>query len=318
MVIEKTEQVFDSLKKFRDFGSLPGKDIGFAAFDDIYTFKLGTCTDISGYPYMGKSLLVKEIALNITKQYGYKGFLYMPDDGNPVEVIAHFVQKLSGKPFNKLFGTPITDSEISRELEWLLHHFKFYQRGYKEKRITPKQFYQMTIDEGCNYGVLDSWNYLDHGGKITTEYLADVLSMRNEMAEQSNVHYFQIIHPRNPSQGDYDKEGKLKRPGVYNMMGGSEWNNNGKNLIFVHKDSKDSKYYDIYVDKTKPRSVGSIGHIQLAFDMHSQNFYTEFIDQVYGGEKRSFAFKNIKDSPEEQWASNKTLTEQRKEDDYPF
>ena len=312
MVIEKPEQIIDKLIKFKEDGAQRGQPIGFKSFDEIYSFKLGTCTDISGYPYMGKSLFAKEICLNLSKAYNHKGFYYMPDDGSNAEVISHFIQKLSGKPFNKLYGSQPSNEEIELHLTWLLKRSSFYERDYKAKRLKPADFYQMTVDYGAKFGLVDSWNYLDHGGKITTDYLAHILSLRNEMAEQNNVHFFQIIHPRNPNGNDYNTEGTLKRPGVYNMMNGSEWNNNGKNLIFIHKDSKDSIRYDIYIDKTKPRSVGSMGVVQLAHDLKNQCFYTEYTNPHNSMDRRTYAFdKVVDDNSKFDWNKNVVLQAER-------
>ena len=71
----------------------------------------------------------------------------------------------------------------------------------------------------------------------------------------------------------YDKDGNLKAPDVYNIMGGSEWNNNGKNIIVVDKESKESINYDIYFRKIKPRIVGGQGVCTLQYDISKQKFY---------------------------------------------
>lgn len=308
-MIVKREDVIDKLIAFKNNNVSAGKSIGWPDVDVNYKFHLGTNTDITGYPYSGKSLLAKEIALNVAKQYGYKGFIWMPDDDGMVPLIANFMNKLTGKTFSK-FGAQITDEEIEQQLEWLLNAMLFFERKTSEPRLTPKTFYTMVVENGCQFGVADSWNYFDHGGQITTSYLADVLSYRNEIAYSENVHFIQVIHPRNPGVNDYDKNGNLKPPTVYNMMGGSEWNNNGKNIIVVSKESKEAEGYDISFEKIKPRYVGTTGYQQLYFDIPTQRFYKKYIDPVYDTETIQFAFQEREINKLTNYESNKTLQDQ--------
>jgi hypothetical protein len=73
-------------------------------------------------------------------------------------------------------------------------------------------------------------------------------------------------------------------------MGGSEWNNNGKNIIVIHKESKEGDNYDIYMRKIKPRIVGKTGFTTLQYDIIKQKFYN-----IFGGE-REYANFNINET----------------------
>ena len=156
---------------------------------------------------------------------------------------------------------------------WISEHFKIYKYG--KVRPTPIEFWEYANTLDVQTACIDSWNYMRHESS-GTDYLASVLSQRNELAEKSGKHYFTIIHPKNPTALDYDKHGVLKAPDVFNMMGGSEWNNNGKNIIVVHKESKESFNFDIYFRKIKPRIVGATGITTLQFELKSQLFYNMY------------------------------------------
>lgn len=241
-----------------------------APIDEYYKILLGNCTDITGYPYSGKTLLLVDILFNLSKSKGWKHLLHLPDSGKPAEIIANLIQKHTGKSFNKDHSNAIQEHEIIKSMGWIQDHFKIYKYG--KERPTPIQFWEYANTLDVQTACIDSWNYMRHESS-GTDYLASVLSQRNELAEESGKHYFTVIHPKNPTALDYDKNGVLKAPDVFNMMGGSEWNNNGKNIIVVHKESKESLNFDIYFRKIKPRIVGKTGIVTLQFDLKLQRFY---------------------------------------------
>ena len=87
------------------------------------------------------------------------------------------------------------------------------------------------------------------------------------------MHSFIIIHPKNPDPKSV-KDGSVNKPSVYDLMGGSEWNNNGRNILVVHKNSKENhEPYQIHIDKVKPKHYGTLGTCSLSMDWNSQRFY---------------------------------------------
>lgn len=266
-------EVSKKLRHFIKHGKPQGLTTGIKPLDEFYKPIKGGCTDITGYPYSGKTLLASEIMLGMSQQHGWKQLLYMPDSGTETDIYAHIIQKLTTKSFDKSYPNLISEEELlDGVLEWVGQHFTVLKKVDFGVRMKPEEFWKYAIDEGYDNAVIDSWNFMDVGEG--TKELGRILSFRNEIAESKNLHCTTIIHPRNPTTNDYTKEGILKAPGVFNLMGGSEWNNNGKNIIVIHKEEKESDIYDVYIRKTKPREVGKTGQIMLKFDIPSQRFYT--------------------------------------------
>ena len=240
-----------------------------APIDEYYKVLLGNCTDITGYPYSGKTLFLIDILFNLTKSKGFKHLLHLPDSGKPSEVIANIIHKYTGKSFNKEHPNAIEEHEIIKCFSWINEYFKILKY---DQRPTPIEFWEYANSIEVHTASIDSWNYMKHTSS-GTDYLAQTLSARNELAEKGGKHYFTIIHPRNPTAQDYDKQGVIKAPTVFNIMGGSEWNNNGKNIIVLDKVSKESDNYDVYFRKIKPRVVGKTGFTTLQYDIKNQKFY---------------------------------------------
>jgi hypothetical protein len=193
---------------------------------------------------------------------------------------------MTGKTFEKGYPNTITEKEISKYSSQLLDKFKFISA---EHSIEPEAFWNYAKENECNSAVIDSWNYLAHKGEPTKpEYLRKILSIRNRFMEVNKMHSFIIIHPKNPDPKQV-KDGSVKKPSVYDLMGGSEWNNNGRNIIVVHKNSKDNfEPYKITIDKVKPKHYGQLGEVLLSMDWAKQRFY-EF-DPVYN--KKTYAYGN--------------------------
>lgn len=260
---------------------------GLNPIDKFYKVIKGNCTDVTGYPYSGKTLFMVEILFNLSTFSGFKHVLHLPDSGKPAEVIANLIHKHTGKSFNKKHENAIKEHEIIKAFTWIGEHFRILKY---DQRPSPVEFWEYVAGTDYHTGVIDSWNYMRHEGK-GTEYLAQMLSARNEIAEKSGKHFFTIIHPRNPTEKDYDKNGVIKPPDVFNLMGGSEWNNNGKNIIVIHKESKESDNYDVYIRKTKPRIVGKTGFATLQFDIKKQKFY-----YMFGGGIRKYAGDEVQNN----------------------
>ena len=257
--------------------------------DPLYKVYLGSCTDITGYPYSGKTLFLKDMLISLSKNHRLRNLIYLPDSGSNFEVGADLIHAVSGKTTQDGYPNTITPTELKYWFDWIIQHFIFIRPT--SGKVKPIDFWKEACSMDVHTVSIDSWNYMDVDRDTKT--LGDTISTRNIIAEQSGKHLFTIIHPRNPQGIDYDKEGKLKPPTAFNLMGGSEWNNNGKSIIVVHKESKESPNYDIYIRKTKPRIVGSSGFVTLQHDMVRQQFYT-----MPGDNRKIYAYEQ--QEPEQQ------------------
>ena len=285
-MIKSNGDILEQLFNLHKNGIPEGSKVGLNAFDEQLTFVKGGCTDITGYPFYGKSLFLKEIMMGLTLNQNWRHCVYMPDDGSDTEVISNLLHKMTGKTFEKGYRNTITEKEISKYSSQLLDRFKFISA---EHNIEPEAFWNYAKENDCNSAVIDSWNYLAHKGEPTNpEYLRKILSIRNRFMEVNKMHSFIIIHPKNPDPKQV-KDGNVKKPSVYDLMGGSEWNNNGRNIIVVHKNGKENhEPYIINVDKVKPKHYGQLGEVLLSMDWAKQRFY-EF-DPVYN--KKTYAYGN--------------------------
>lgn len=315
----------DDLKNYREKGALRGKFIGFPLLDEHYTIALPGCTDVTGFPASGKSEFWLEILLNTSLFYGWKHLLYVPDVGDKNETLAILIHKLSGKTFDKRFVNSnfISEAEADRHLQWILHHFIILTKVDLKAKITPYEFWDLAAkmksetDGGIQTATIDSWKDMKHGVGMYGEsfgrddkYLEDVLSYRNAMSELHGMHFGTIIHP---IKTEADKDGNRKPPTPYDLKGGSEWYNSGKCMITVHRLSGHPNAVDVMITKAKPKSVASIGKVQMFFDRSIARFYWDD-----AGTKTYAQDKNIKPKALLIAEKQSAIGFEEEEDDMPF
>ena len=210
----------------------------------------------------------------------------MPDAGTLEEVIGKLIHKMSGKQFEefyfdsdgnkRLIENRVTEDELEHYLPIVLEYFKILdpEKSNNSKALTPKEFWQFAVDNQKDLGifsaVIDSWNYMKHdvGALRYDQWLEETLSFRNELAERNDLHFHTIIHPKSGKK----VEGKTQMPDMHDLKGGSEWSNNGKSIIIVHREFG-SMVTDIKVNKAKPRIVGVQGLTSLQYDLQKGAFY---------------------------------------------
>jgi len=271
-MIKKSSEILDELMNLQKNGLPPGFNVGHTELDKHIKFVKGGCTDITGYPFYGKSIVAKEFMVGLALNHNWKFLAYMADDGSDVEVLSNLMQKITGKTFIRGRQNSISEKEITKMYMNLTNTFKFVSGVNK---MEPMEFWELGKELGVDATMIDSWNYMLHKGEPTDpKYLRTILSDRNVFMESNKMHSFTIIHPKNPDP-KANKDGVISRPTVYSMMGGSEWNNNGRNIIVIHKNSKEHHQpYQVHIDKVKPKHYGEVGCATLWLDWEKQKFYT--------------------------------------------
>lgn len=275
-VAQTNNKVVDYAKK----GALKGKYLGFPNIHEHYSMSLPGVTDWTGMPQSGKSEVLMECLFNTSMFYGWKHLLYMPDVGNSTEIVADLIHKHTGKSFEKRYKNHITEEEISRSLPWVMEHFLILTKMDLSAKITPYEFWELAVkiknEVGLQTASIDAWKDMSHKREKefgrTDQYLEDCLSYRNAMAEENLMHFHDIIHPTRTDKG---VDGHRKPPTMYDMKGGTEWANSGKNLISVHRPYGAKNMVEIYFNKIKPRSIGSTGMTELHFDIALRKYYVD-------------------------------------------
>jgi len=292
MDIIKETEIKERLKEYYHTGGGTTFYLGHKTLGQFYSIKEGGCTDWSGLPGSGKTEVLLDSLKFCSRHYKHKHLIHMPDAGTPEEVIGKLIHKMSGKQFEEFYYNEkgekqkilyrVTESDLEHYLPIVMEYFKILdpKKDNNSKAVTPKEFWQFAVDNkkelGIFSGVIDSWNYMRHdvGPMRYDQWLEDTLSFRNELAERNRLHFHTIIHPKSGGK----EKGKTLMPDMHDLKGGSEWANNGKSIIIVHREFG-STVTDIKINKAKPNIVGKQGLTCLSYDLKVGAFY-EFKDGV--------------------------------------
>ena len=266
--------------EYLEKGALRGVYLGFPELHEFYTMSTPGVTDWTGYPQSGKTELLLELLLNTSRFYNWKHLLYVPDIGSKEETIALLLHKLTGKTFDKRYKSNlITENDVNSNIDWLLEHFIILYKTDEKSKLTPYEFWdfglslESEIKGGVQTMTIDSWKDMKHDRNLRDDqYLEDVLSYRNMIAEKYKKHIHTIIHPRGLSS-EKKANGERKVPGPDHLKGGSEWWNNGKNIVSIHRPEGERSKVEIHIVKAKPKSVAKQGVCSLFYDWVKSNYY---------------------------------------------
>lgn len=294
----------DKLRNNLKHGGFPGTPTMFDCLNQHYTHKAGGVTDWTGSPASGKTYFVLELLMGLSEKYEQRHGLWLPDLGSEVDILQKLVKMHTGKDFNDKYQNKITDSDLVKALPWIFHHFVIFKKKDFKEGITPINFwdkiitYKDTAGE-LHTGTADSWKNFKHlyAGREDS-YLDEVLSIRNEMAEDTGKHFHTIAHAVKTelAEGLTKGSGKRRVPTAYDIKGGGSWYANGKNIITVDRPNKQTTFVDIYVQKTKPEDVGSEGNIigKIKLDPRKGRYYETIQMQNYF----AYQYQDIKVEPE--------------------
>lgn len=315
--------VNNEMIEYAEKGALKGVYLGFPNMEKHYSMSLPGVTDWTGFPQSGKTQVLMEYLMNTSIFYGWKHLVYFPDVGTKKEIIGDLLHKYIGKTCDLEYDNHITEFEIAQNLPWILEHFKILVKKDLKEKLTPYAFWDLAAklkdEEGLQTASIDAWKDMKHNVQDfgrDDKYLEDVLSYRNAIAEKHNLHLHTVIHPL---KTDKDSKGNRKPPTPYDMKGGTEWYNNSKCSVTVHRPIGEGNLVEIYWNKIKPRSIGSVGVSEFRFDMVRFRYYIDDIDED-GNEVRRFALKDSYKLRKQQTAElNFPVSSQdSNDDDVPF
>lgn len=78
---------------------------------------------------------------------------------------------------------------------------------------------------------------------------------------------------------------------MHSLKGGSEWSNNGKTIIVVHREFA-SNITQINIQKAKPKIVGKQGNTVLQYDVKEGKFFETELKIGFSEPVRNYASKS--------------------------
>ena len=256
--------------------------IGIPELDELFKFKKGEITLLSGIGNYGKSTLYKWLILIRALLFGEKFAGFCPEDNPPEEYYHDFVEMLLGcdcTPSNP-YKPRIQDYDFW--YDWVSQHI-FYLYP-KDSMPTPdyikERFLELIFKEKISGVYTDpfntlSHNYGQHGGKIDL-YLEYILGDFARFAQANNVYSCIIAHPTKEALR-LNETKNFDAPDVGKISGGAMWNNKMDNVIIYHRPQRETNFSDpsceLHTKKIRrQKSVGKVGRLDFIYSFGKRRF----------------------------------------------
>ena len=244
---------------------------------------------ISGFGNMGKSTKMLWILLNRAILYNEKFAIYSPESAPAEEWYLELVEMLAGCDCSAMNTNRPDKETFDYYFKFVGEHFYFvYPEKVSPTAETIKEtFLELIIKYKIDGVVIDPFNQLYHDRKgITREdfYLEELLSDFTRFAEQNNIFFLIVAHPKGSSIV-VEKDGNYREPSMYDIAGGAMWANKMHNILFYHRPESrtkpDSPLYVFTSDKIKKQKiVGKKGSFEGMYILKKRRFLLPYFDPI--------------------------------------
>jgi hypothetical protein len=283
--------------------SRAGEYCGFKSLDKIFTAKKGFPLFVAGAPHSGKSQFVKQLIVNWALSHGWRGLVYMGEEGSAADVVLDLIEVKTGRPARSLdkYGKPIFNAlkehELHREIQWATNHFLIVDPEEASKGSWT--FFDwaelLNLQTGLDWSVLDPFNDLDRGTNIERDdiWLTDILKAARIGARQSNRIDVIVNHIAKTSHDGKTTSGmpisKPARPSEW--AGGQTWFRRAFTMLLVYRPPA-GEIIDfspfaggedgykvgngetwIQNQKAKPKGSGELGWARLYYDKERNQYF---------------------------------------------
>jgi len=287
--------VYADAEKIYDQGYSSAEKTGIPTIDTFFKWKRGELTVLTGFGNQGKSTFLKFLMVNKSVANDTKWAVFGPEDFPAHEFYHDLVEIVVGADCTpKNLFRPSKD-QYEKAYKWVQDHF-FYVYP-KDLSPTPNyvksRFLQLIIKEKVDGCVIDPFNQLSNdyssSGGRDDKYLETILSDLSRFALGSNVYMVIVAHPKSPKK---NSSGKYDCPDVFDLAGGTMWNNKADNILVYHRPG-DGTLAEFHSKKIRRQKiVGIRGMVEFNFITDTRRFDFD----IYG---LQFFFLDKVETPEE-------------------
>lgn len=263
------EDLYADVEHMHEAGQRPqGVSTGWVNVDRKYRPRKGRWTLVNGIPGHGKSTWLDALAVNLSKQHGWRFAICSPEK---VPVSDHLIDLMTcwaGMPFYEgphprmsRDDLKIVRKEITDRFVWTLPSEQ--ARSVPGVLAAAELAHRQQPIDGL---IIDPWNELDHArpqGLSETEYISQQLTRIRVFARRNDVHVWLVAHPTKLHKGT---DGKYPVPTPYDVSGSAHWRNKADNAVTVWRDHAEPGSTQLHVQKVRFQpQEGVEGRVDLAF-----------------------------------------------------
>jgi len=236
--------------------------IGYNKFDELFSFKGGELTIITGVPSHGKTTFLDQMLVRLAARHDWRTGIFSPENDLPVHV-HKLICKYIGEPsrgFNKM-----DEIKLRIGIDFVNDHFYFMK--YDEMNMDIDSILakakELVSRKGINSLVIDPYNCIEHKipkGYSETQYISELLSKLTTFAKLNYIHIFLVAHPvKMEKMGN----GLFEVPNLYKISGSSNFYSKTDNGIVVYLADN---IVQVHIQKVKFDHVGDKGMAEFIYD----------------------------------------------------
>jgi len=270
--IYKVSDLEQDLDYVFEHGFDAGVKIGYPEFDQIFSFRKGELTVITGIPGSGKSAFLDQCLIKLSAKHGWKHGICSFENQPTTMHIGKLASCFVGRPFLRK-----NNDEKMSEVEWAYakyfidEHFYFFAIQDIDTTVDGilEKAKELVMRYGIDSLVIDPWNYVEFNldGMTETQFVSMMLSKISLFAKEYNVHIFLIAHPVKIPKNN----GRFEVPTLYSISGSAHFFNKTDNGITVYRDFETNDIM-VYVQKVRFFFVGKIGSALFQYEVSTGRY----------------------------------------------
>lgn len=245
----------------------PGVSLGWPQFDNILRLKKPRLNLLTGIPGSGKSTWLNQVFITLAEKANWRSAIFSPESASPAEHLSDLVELICRKPF---YGEKRPkESEAVAAAKIILDKITFLRQPR-----TGASFDQVLAAFEVlkpDATLIDPWNRLMHDrppAQSETEYIGACLAKAASFATALNLSFWIVAHPQKIQR---DKDGNLRRPGLYDVAGSAHWINMIDVGILVWRNYERGSN-EVEVIKVRHKRDGQPGLVEMKFDRETGHF----------------------------------------------
>lgn len=250
----------------------PGLALDFPGLRDHYNPRKGDFVVVTGIPSHGKTTVCINVAFAMARQHGWRIVMALFETELETELRSHLLTLYFGH------SSEVPPHEMLEGEEWIDRHFLFIVPQDLEDADLDwlnERFEAAILRFNADMAILDPWNEIDHAskpGEHITDYTGRAIKRFKRMARYFDIHLVVTAHPTKEIMMG-GKNGKPRKPNLYDIEGSRHWYGKADIGIVVHRDF-DDQTTEIDVAKVRYQGViGSPGKVRLYFKKDTRLYY---------------------------------------------
>lgn len=303
-----SDMYLDELLKNYRIGRIKGISTGYKSLDPYFNWVFGWPYVINGFPNMGKTTFVLNLAVIASVLYDWKWGIYSPENYPVSNIIEMIAMILYGKPIEEGYSKRISEDQLIEAAEgFIKKHFFFVdnENGFtpEELRIVKKRLIKQ---HGIVGFITDPWSSLNQemkGFGSIDDYLLNELNNEVRLTTKYNIINIICHHPKTPKS----KIDITEPPSAFELTGGKYWWIKMYGIGAIHQEVYDdwrNNMVGFHVQKMKDKhkggeTTGRNNYPIFRYDKLSRRFYEKNILSKDDARYNIFPFKNFNEREEQ-------------------